>query len=420
MTRYLRILRENPDFTRLWLSQVISMTGDWFNTVVLFALVAAYSPGQEGLAISLFVLARVVPPMLISPITGVLVDQLNRKRLLIWSNVLRVFVVAALLLTTQGPEWLWLIYLLTVMQFAISAVFEPAQSALIPTLIPPQDLIVANTLVNITWSSMLAIGAVIGGVVATLLGTNVALVFDALSFAVAAWLILPLVPRAVVQVHEHALLVDTSFQEGVRFLRRTPQSAMLLLAKFGMSLGNVDTLVAIFATQIFVYGDGGGLGLGIMYSVFGLGAIVGPLIFNRFNDGSLKVMRRLMLIAFFGAVIGWVAVGAATTFVLLCVGLFIRAVCGSTNWTYSTIALQKTVPNSYLGRVFSLDMAGFYLATVLSTVAHGALIDTVGSDNVRLIALGTGVVALVPALIWGLLTRRFERRELEPAVAAAD
>jgi len=420
MTRYLRILRENPDFTRLWLSQVISMTGDWFNTVVLFALVAAYSPGQEGLAISLFVLARVVPPMLISPITGVLVDRLNRKRLLIWSNVLRVFVVAALLLTTRGPEWLWLIYLLTVMQFAISAVFEPAQSALIPTLIPPQDLIVANTLVNITWSSMLAIGAVIGGVVATLLGTNVALVFDALSFAVAAWLILPLVPRAVVQVHEHALLVDTSFQEGVRFLRRTPQSAMLLLAKFGMSLGNVDTLVAIFATQIFVYGDGGGLGLGIMYSVFGLGAIVGPLIFNRFNDGSLKVMRRLMLIAFFGAVIGWVAVGAATTFVLLCVGLFIRAVCGSTNWTYSTIALQKTVPNSYLGRVFSLDMAGFYLATVLSTVAHGALIDTVGSDNVRLIALGTGVVALVPALIWGLLTRRFERRELEPAVAAAD
>ncbi len=420
MKRYLRLLRENPDFTRLWLSQVISMTGDWFNTVVLFALVAGYSPGQEGTAISLFVLARVVPPMLISPITGVLVDRLNRKRLLIWSNVLRVFVVAALLITTQGPEWLWLIYLLTVMQFAISAVFEPAQSALIPTLIPPQDLIVANTLVNITWSSMLAIGAVIGGVVATLLGTNAALVFDALSFAVAAWLILPLVPRAVAQVHEHAHAVDTSFQEGVRFLRRTPQSAMLLLAKFGMSLGNVDTLVAIFATQIFVYGDGGGLGLGIMYSVFGLGAIVGPLIFNRFNDGSLKVMRRLMLIAFFGAVIGWVAVGAATTFVLLCLGLFIRAVCGSTNWTYSTIALQKTVPNSYLGRVFSLDMAGFYLATVLSTVAHGALIDTVGSANVRLIALGTGVVALVPALIWGWLTRRFEHRELEPAVAAAD
>ena len=78
------------------------------------------------------------------------------------------------------------------------------------------------------------------------------------------------------------------------------------------------------------------------------------------------------------------------------------------------------MPNSYLGRVFSLDMAGFYLATVLSTVAHGALIDTVGSANVRLIALGTGVVALVPALIWGWLTRRFERRELEPAVAAAD
>lgn len=420
MSRYLQLLRENPHFTRLWLSQVISMTGDWFNTVVLFALVAAYSPGREGVAVSLFVLARVVPPMLISPITGVLVDRLNRKRLLIWSNVLRVFVVAALLITTQGPEWLWLIYVLTVVQFAISAVFEPAQSALLPMLVPQQDLIVANTLVSITWSSMLAIGAVIGGVVATVLGAYAALIFDALSFAVAAWLVLPIVPRVMAVVQEHAHTADTSFRDGLRFLRSRPQSAMLLLAKFGMSLGNVDTLVAIYATQIFVYGEGGGLGLGLMYSAFGVGAVIGPLIFNRFNDGSIKVMRRLMLVAFFGAVAGWLTLGSASTFVLLCLGLFIRAVCGSTNWTYSTIALQKTVPNSYLGRVFSLDMAGFYLATVISTVAHGWLIDAVGSANVRLIALGTGVVALIPALIWLLLTRHFEQRELQPATAAAD
>lgn len=409
MNHYLRLLQENPGFTRLWLSQVISMTGDWFNTVVLFTLVATYSPGREGIAVSLFVLARVVPPMLISPVAGVLVDRFNRKQLLIWSNLLRAFVVAGLLLTTQGAEWLWLIYLLTVLQFTLSAVFEPGQSALIPSLVAPADLIPANTLVNITWSAMLALGAVIGGIFATLVGTNAALLFDAFSFIVAAWLILPLAPRILATATEHH--VDTSFQEGVRYLRRTPQAAMLLLAKFGMSLGNVDTLLAIYATQIFVLGSNGEFGLGIMYSAFGIGAVVGPLIFNRFNDGSLKVMRRLMLISFVGAVVGWIALGAASTLALLCLGLFIRAVCGSTNWTYSTIALQKTVPDAYLGRVFSLDMAGFYLATVLSTLAHGSLIDAVGSDNARLIALGTGVIALLPLGAWAVLTRQMERRE---------
>jgi len=418
MNRYLDLLRQNPGFTRLWLSQVISMMGDWFNTVVMFALVAAYSPGREGVAISLFVLARVVPPMLISPIAGVLVDRFNRKHLLIWSNVLRAFVVAGLLIAIQGAEWLWLIYVLTIVQFTISSVFEPGQSALIPSLVDPQDLIPANTLVNITWSSMLALGAVIGGVVATLFGTNIAIIFDALSFVLAAWLILPLSPRPIEKPHEDHQH-DTSFQEGVRYLRRNPQTVMLLLGKAGISLGNVDTLLAIYATQVFVFGEGGQFGLGIMYSVFGLGAIVGPLIFNRFNDGSIKVMRRLMLVAFVGTVIAWLTLSSAFTFVLLCIGLFIRAICGSVTWTYSTIALQKSVPNAYLGRVFSLDMAGFYLATVISTLAHGYFIDVVGSDSVRLIALGTGVVALAPAILWAVLVRRFEQQE-QPLANSVD
>lgn len=414
MNRYLGLLRDNPDYTRLWLSQVISLMGDWFNTVVLFTMVAQYSPGREGLAVSLFVLSRVVPPMLISPIAGVLVDRFDRKRLLIWSNILRAIVVSGLLIAAQGAEWLWLIYLLTILQFSISAVFEPGQSALLPSLVPAKDLILANTLVNITWSAMLALGGVAGSVVASLLGTQVAIIFDALSFVIAAWLILPLAPRPLVKSGQHS----GSFREGVRYLRRAPQAAMLLLVKFGMSLGNVDTLLAIYATQIFILGDNGEFGLGIMYSAYGAGAITGPLIFNRFNDGSIRLMRRLMLVAFVGAVLGWLVLGSATSLVFLCAGLFIRAVCGSVAWTYSTIALQKTVPDAYLGRVFSVDMAGFYLATVISTAAHGSLIDLVGSEHVRWIALGTGVVALVPLTVWALLLRRVERAPA--ALPAAD
>ncbi len=123
MQQYLRILSAYPDFRRLWLANVISLTGDWFNTIVMSALVVRYSPGSEGTAISLLLLARFVPPMIISPMAGVLIDNLNRKHLLIASNLLRALVVLSFLLVIENPALLWVVYLLNIVQFILGAVF---------------------------------------------------------------------------------------------------------------------------------------------------------------------------------------------------------------------------------------------------------------------------------------------------------
>ena len=416
MQRYAGLLRRNPDFARLWLSQVISLLGDWFDTITLLALVAHYSPENSGLAVSGLLLARYIPPMVISPVAGVLVDRFDRKRLLVWSNWLRAIVVLLLVLTTSGPQWLWLIYVLTVIQFSLSAVFEPGQSAVIPNLVKGNDLVIANTLGNITWSAMLAFGAVIGGGVSAALGANTALLIDALTFAVAGLLIYRIdahkFKAAAPLAHEPK--TDTSFREGLRFLRRNPGTAATLLVKFGTSLGNIDTLMTIFATQIFVLGAGGQLSLGIMYSAFGIGAVVGPLLLNRYNDGSVRSMRRLVIVGFLWATLGWFVIGSAGSLLMVCVALILRAMGGSVNWTYSTVMIQKLVPDGYLGRMFSIDMALFYLATVLSTIVHGALVDALGTENIRWIAFGTMVISLIPLAGW----QWFARRQAQRAQAA--
>ncbi len=413
MRNYARLLRDNPDYARLWLAQVVSLLGDWFNTITLIALVTAYSPEYTGLAVSGFLLARFIPPTLISPFAGVLVDRFDRKRLLLWSNWLRALVVLLLVLTTQGPEWLWVIYALTAAQFVLSSVFEPAQSSLLPNLVRESDLITANTLVNITWSAMLAFGAVIGGVVGELLGGNVALIIDALTFVVAALLILPIKPPRVTDQMGQAQKAetDTSFGEGLRFLGRNRPVIGTLLVKFGTSLGNVDTLMAIYATQLFVLGSGGQISLGIMYSAFGLGAVIGPLILNRINNGSVFAMRRLILIGFMLASFGWIVLGSAWSLGIVCLALVLRAMGGSANWTYSTVMIQKQVPDAYRGRMFSLDMAFFYLATVVSTLLHGSLVDALGTENIRVIAMGTMLVSLIPLGLWAVFTRRMEHAE---------
>ena len=410
MRNYAQLLRTNPDYTRLWLAQVISLLGDWFDTITLLALVAVYSPEYQGLAISGLLLARYIPAMALSPFTGVLIDRLDRKRLMIWSNWLRALVVLGLVLATQGPQWLPLIYILTIIQFSLSAVFEPAQSAITPSLVRPEDLIRANTLGNVTWSAMLAFGAAIGGLVSAVVGANVALLIDSLTFVVAALLVMSIKKQHIEVEVTHETKNDTSFREGLRFLRRNPTTAATLLIKFGTSLGNIDTLMTIFATQVFILGTSGQLSLGIMYSAFGVGAILGPILLNRFNDGSVPSMRRLIIIGFLWATLAWFVLGSAWSLVVVCIGLILRGMGGSVNWTYSTVMIQKLVPDSYLGRMFSLDMAFFYLATVLSTLTHGSLIDTFGAESIRMIAFATMGISLIPLVAWVWFTRRVQQR----------
>jgi MFS family permease len=420
---YLRVLRQNPDFSRLWFAQVISLLGDWFNTVALSALVSQYTNGS-GLAISGLLIARFLPPMFVSPFAGVLIDRFNRKHILIFSDASRALIVL-LLLFASGPEHLWLIYVVTVFQFSMSAVFEPGRSAIMPSLVKPEHLLQANTLGNVTWSAMLAIGAIAGGVVAVLFGTKTALIIDAISFAISAFLISQIKTRQDIAVTETItgetpMVSRGGFREGLRYVRQNPPIAAVLFIKLGLSIGSVDSVMIAYATTLFVIGENGTGSLGILYSAFGIGAIIGPIILNRFNNGSIMTMRRLMIVSFAWVTVGWLLFGLAPSLLVASLALMVRAAGGSATWTYSSTIIQVSVPNSYLGRVFSLDWAIFYLAITISTLVTGILIDTLGSENAPQITFGTGLLSLIPLLLWAAAVSWLEKAKPIPVATATD
>jgi MFS family permease len=150
------------------MAQVISLLGDWFNTIALSTLVSTYS-NESGLAISLFLLCRFLPPLLVGPFAGVLLDRFDRKRFLIASDVARSFIVLGFLLA-DSPDRLWVIYVFTIMQFAVSAFFDPGRNAILPSLMESNTLIQANMLSGVTWSVMSAVGGALGGLVAGTFG----------------------------------------------------------------------------------------------------------------------------------------------------------------------------------------------------------------------------------------------------------
>src|SRR5512143_1367822 len=129
---YLSFLQLRPKFRSLWLAQVISLTGDWFNTIASVIIVNRYA--ASGLAVGGLFIARSIPPFLLSPVAGVVADRFDRRKVLILSDLLRAGIVISFLWVDR-PERLWLLYVLTVLQFSVSSFFEPARAALVPALV---------------------------------------------------------------------------------------------------------------------------------------------------------------------------------------------------------------------------------------------------------------------------------------------
>ena len=236
---YLALLRRNRDFRLLWLGQVVSQLGDWFDTIALSTLVLQLT--GSGRAVGLVLVARFLPSVFAGPLAGVIADRFNRRRVMIVSDVLRAIVVLGFLFVRR-PDQLWLVYALTVLQLALSTFFEPARSAAVPSVVTPREIVAANAISSVTWSAMLTLGAAVGGVVAGRFGTDAAFVLDSLTYLVSAALIArirlpkrPARPKRKLTVARALGITDTL--EGLRYVRTRPRVLATLLAKPAWGLG---------------------------------------------------------------------------------------------------------------------------------------------------------------------------------------
>ena len=131
-TGYIQLLRENANFRMLWLGQIVSLFGDWFNLIASAALVATLT--ESGFAVGGLFVVRMLAPFLVSPIAGVVADRYSRKTVLLWTDILRGVTVFGFLLV-RDASWVWLLYALTAIQLGISGFFFTARTAILPDLV---------------------------------------------------------------------------------------------------------------------------------------------------------------------------------------------------------------------------------------------------------------------------------------------
>lgn len=414
MRQYLTLLRSNRNYRYLWLGFIVSQIGDWFNLIASANLIADLT--DSGAAISYLFLARFLPLFLFTPLAGVLADRFNRRNLLIISDLFRGAIVLCFLFI-RDPSQIWLLYVLTVSQFAFSAIFTPARTAVVANIVPQENLVTANALDSFSWSSMLAIGSLLGGLVAGYFGSDTAFVMDGLTFVLSAWLISRIM--VVRPAGQKRPVVQTSgwldFIDGLRYLRYEPFILGISLVKGAGSLvwGAINVLEINFAEEIFSVNDNASLTLGIIYFCSGIGTGFGPLILRRWMGDSFVRMRWAITLGFGLLALGLWGISLANTFPFFLGSTLVRTVGSGSVWVFSAALLQMIVPDRVRGRVFAFEFALLTLTQSISIFWAGYAQDTL-SLNVQQVATSCAVAAMFVGSLWLIFHLRNLNRPVYP------
>ena len=414
---YLALVRSNRNFRYLWFGQIVSLLGDWFNLIASASLIGLLT--QSGVAVGALFVVRMLAPFLVSPFAGVAADRYNRKHLLILADIGRAITVLGFLVVRE-PEQVWLLYALTAVQLAMSGFFYPTRNAILPDLVVSHNLGTANALSAATWSVMLAFGAALGGIVAGQFGLYPAFIIDALSFLLSAVLI------ARIAYHHQPSLASADksvgaairqYFDGLRYLRRHKDNLAIALHKgaFALAVSGADSVIQLaIAERVFVIGEGGGTGLGILYATLGVGTGIGPILARRFSGDKDRSLRIAIAVSYGLASLGLLLMATLSNFGILLVGTTIRGIGGGIVWVFATQLLLQRVPDRVRGRVFSTEFAIFTLMSATGSAGGGWLLDNSGLGIPGLLRLMAGLV-LIPGALWVLWN--LARRKKEPALA---
>jgi len=396
---YLDLLRREKDFRRAYFAQLIALGGDWFAIIPLLVLLPALT--GTGLWGALVLAADTLVFALVGPYAGTVVDRLDRRRVIVISNVV-AGVAALLLVLVRSEATAWIALVAIGIVAGAKAFAQPAGAAALPNLVDEPDLPAAAVLSGASWGTMLAVGAALGGVLSATLGYTFCFVLDAVLLLGAAALTAstsrPFSDPTAPPRERRPVRADVG--EALSYARREHRVLALVTCKSGPAFGNgALSLFPLYGAAAFGLGP---LGIGLMYSARGVGALVGPLVLRRRATDATRLYGLLAgSMAVFG--MGYLALALTPWFWLVLVLLAVAHAGGGANWILSTYGLQTVVPDTLRGRVFSADYTLATLIIAVSQVAFGLLSDIVPARD--LLAASGGIV-VVYAGCWWLVTRR--------------
>lgn len=406
---YVALLRRYPSLRLLWYGRMVSLTGDWFNTIAIYEAVQRLT--SSALAVTLVIVAKTLPMFVIMPVAGPLVDRFDRRALLILSDLARALCAGGLI-AAHLFDWLPGIYAAIVALVLGTGVAFPTSQAALPMIVPSRRIPMANALMGGTWSIMLAVGAALGGAATAWLGVTSSFAINAATFLIAAVIHsrLPPLPAPAASVSE--VLTDaiaetagrTGFRDGLRYLLSSRYILALAFLKPMMQIyGGLISLLPLYGTRVFASADGP-LFVGLLYAARGVGATIGSLVLRAVFGDRVPNLRRIVLGAYVLGGVSYAGLAFSTTYWHAILAYFLSAIGQSAIWTFSGSLIQIEADHRFHGRVFSFETGVAMLFMAASSYVAGVILDA--GVPIGHTVLGFAALTLFPITLWGAVVVR--------------
>jgi len=395
------ILRTNRNYRYLWTGQAVSEIGDHFNTIAVLSLSLRIT--GSGFGVGMVMLARVIPAILAGPIAGLVLDRMDRRKVMIWSDALRGIVALAHILLMVYPQ-AWLMYLLSGLLMFASPFFTAGRSAILPNITTPEELHTANALTQTTAWLTLSIGTMFGGMSAMQFGFGWAFAANALSFAVSAWAVWMLKspnghfrPGGAVRVLKRRIAGWREFADGLRYMRTRPLIFAIGMAGVGWATGGgaAQILFTLYGEAVFQRGPAG---VPLIWSFAGIGLVTGGLVSHRIGNRLTFIgYKRLLGVTFLVHGLAYTAFAVMPTIWLSLIFISLSRMCVGMNNVLNRTILLTHVPDGFRGRVFTTIES---MLNITMMISLGIAAWATAVYPVRTIGVVAGLLSSTTAIYW--------------------
>src|SRR5271165_4765597 len=419
MSDFLRLLKNNRNYRYTWSGQVVSEIGDHFNNIAVFSLALATT--HSGLVVTGVMLSRAIPAVMAGPVAGVLLDRLDRKRVMIASDLVRAVVALGFILAIPRKDT-WLLYLLSALLMFASPFFTSGRSAILPTIANTEELHTANSLTQTTQWMTLTVGSLLGGTTIGPFGYKWAFAFNALSFLFSAACISRLrVARGSFRVERTALGEDKvvrpwhEYTEGLRYMRASPLILGLALVGMGWASGGgaAQVLFSLFGELVF---NRGPAGIGYLWGAAGIGLLMGGTFAHWLGKRiSFEAYKRTISICYIIHGGTYVIFSQMRDFQMALLFLGISRAAVAVSSVLNMSQLLRHVSDEFRGRVFATMETMQWSTMILSMAGAGVASET---WSPRTIGVVSGLLSSSTAFFW--LWANWSGRLPEPARAGVE
>ena len=388
------------DFRLFWGGALISHVGAWMHQIAQSWLI--YDLTESPFLVGLSGVFLSVPFIAMSLYAGTVVDRVDRKRALVWIESLNLVIILGIsVLVATGWVQVWHLYASNVLHALVGAFESPTRSALLPHLVPRDELMTAVSLNSVLRRGSQIVGPALGGVAIASVGVAGTYFAYAAAHLALLWSVAMIRTTNPLEQRSHGHPLQALLQ-GLEYVRAESLIGTLLLMEALMSLfGGYSSMMVVFAREIFGVGP---QGLGLLQSASGAGTVVGALALAA--RGNVQRKGRLVVVS--GVIYGLsvVAFAFCPSFLF---ALPILAASGAADIVMGatrTTIVQLLARREMLGRTMSLHAISTRGIGPFGGSQVGALTEIVGVQRASAfgatvcVGVTLAVALLVPSL-WG-------------------